>query len=75
MAWLLIDKLDMDFVSAGVPEAQRKAFRARWESRPICPTCYFNPQLAQREQTLAKVALGSSYYYHCAKCFGRLDPL
>lgn len=74
MAWSLIDTLDMNFVSAGVPDAERRAFRARWMVRPICPTCYFNRALAQREQPLAKVALGSSYYYHCPKCFGRIDP-
>jgi hypothetical protein len=75
MAWTLIDSLDMNLLSAGVPEADRTAFKARWAVRPVCPTCFFNPQLAQREQPLAKVALGNSYYYHCAKCFGRVDPL
>lgn len=75
MAWTLIDQLEMNMLGAGVPDAARAAFKSRWAVRPICPACYVNTQLAQREQPLAKVALGGGYYYHCAKCFGRVDPL
>jgi hypothetical protein len=75
MAWTLIDSLEMNMLSAGVNDADRAAFKARWAMRPICPTCFVNQPLAQREQPLARVALGAGYYYHCPKCFGRVDPL
>ncbi|MDB5807009.1 MAG: hypothetical protein JWN73_4331 [Betaproteobacteria bacterium] len=75
MAWTLIDHLDMKMLGEGVPDATRAAFKARFAVRPVCPVCFVNPALAQREQPLAKVALGNSYYYHCPKCFSRLDPL
>jgi hypothetical protein len=75
MAWTLIDHLEMKMLSEGVPEADRAVFKSRFALRPICPACFVGRALPEREQSMAKVALGNSYYYHCPKCFGRLDPL